>query len=98
MKEVNFSAWLKWFLIFMLSSLGFVVYYSSGLFWKVHETDITSICHIIMVVFFFFSIRVGRDTYNVCIDISKGNTTKIKEMDERDKFRSLKSKMPYEME
>ena len=72
LKEVNFGVWLKWFLIFMLSSLGFVVYYTTGLFWKVHEVDITYICHISIIVFFFFSIRAGYNTYHACIDVSKG--------------------------
>jgi len=71
--EVNFGPWLKWFLIFLLSILGFVVYYSTGLFWKVHEADITYICHIITIVYFYFSVKVGNDTYNVCIDISSSN-------------------------
>lgn len=66
---VNFGPWLKWFLIFLLSILGFVVYYSTGLFWKVHEADITYICHLITIVYFYFSVKVGKDTYNVCIDI-----------------------------
>ncbi len=96
MKEVNFGAWLKWFLIFMLSTLGFMVYYSTGLFWKVYEADITYICHIITVVFFYFSIRVGCNTFNACIDISKGSDEEEPYMDKgRYKYWSRKLRKYY---
>ena len=68
MKETNYSPWHRWWLLFLLSVLGVVVYYVSGLFWKVHSADITYICHAITIAFFFFSIRTGYYTYKACKD------------------------------
>ena len=92
---VNFGPWLKWFLIFLLSILGFVVYYSTGLFWKVHEADITYICHIITIVYFYFSIKVGKDTFNVCIDICDNNVERPYEDRARYRFWYYKLKKYY---
>ena len=72
LQQYNFGTWLKWWLIFLLCILGFIIYYSTGLFWKVHQSDITCICHIITALFFLFSIRVGKESYQACIDVSKG--------------------------
>lgn len=63
---VNYRPWLRWWLLFVLIVLGTVTLYLSGILQRVNQADITKISFLIYIVFAYFSIRTGVDTYLVC--------------------------------
>lgn len=62
----KYKAWLRWWLLFTIVVLGTVTLYLSGILQKVNQADITRISFLIYIVFGYFSIRTGKDTYFVC--------------------------------
>ena len=66
---------LKWWLIFCLTGLGFAVASHFNMHIVLYHADITKLSFLILLIFIFTSIWVGRKTYD--LDVNKNR----KEMD-----------------
>jgi hypothetical protein len=62
----KYSPVLRWWLFFTVISLGVFTLAVSGALREIIRVDVTKISILILAVFFFFTIRTGRNTFRLC--------------------------------
>ena len=63
---IKYRLFLQWWLFMVLVSIGMVGIYKYGIFHTIFKLDITYITGIILILFVYFSFRIGYGTYRGC--------------------------------
>ena len=58
--------WFKWWIMFVLISIGSTLLYTTGFANLVWENDVTKLTYAIYFIFLYFTIKIGVKTYQTC--------------------------------